>query len=86
MSVISIRRSLSKETKFKVVLKIRTLNKFDNENDFISFENDENKKNANHARHARHENLHKNLHTNYLFDDELLSRNFFDDMRDEYTL
>ncbi len=58
------------------------INKFDNKNDFISFENDENEENAKHAKYARHENLH----TNHSFDDELLSRDFFNDMRDEYAL
>ncbi len=58
------------------------INKFDNENDFISFEN-ENDEAANmlHARYSKHENLH----TNHSIDDEFLSKNFFDDMNNERT-
>ncbi len=65
------------------------VDKFGDEDDFIPFEDDEDEGNAGHAKHARHaghENLHGNLHTNHSFDDELLSRDFFDDMRDEYAL
>ncbi len=53
------------------------VNKFDDEEDFISFE-DENEKNEN-ARHARHDNLR----TNHSIDDEFNSKDFFDDMNDE---
>ncbi len=56
------------------------INKFDDEEDFISFE-DENEKseNAKNAKHAKHDNLR----TNHSIDDEFNSRNFFDDMNDE---
>jgi hypothetical protein len=37
------------------------VNKFDDEDDFISFENEnENAKFAKHARYARHKNMHQN--------------------------
>jgi hypothetical protein len=56
------------------------INKFDDEEDFISFE-DENEKNENvpHAKNAKHDNLR----TNHSIDDEFNLRNFFDDMNDE---
>ncbi len=56
------------------------VNKFDDEKDFISFE-DENEKdeNAKNAKHAKHDNLR----TNHSIDDEFNSKNFFDDMNDE---
>ncbi len=56
------------------------INKFDDEEDFISFE-DENERNENvsHAKNAKHDNLR----TNHSIDDEFNSRNFFDDMNDE---
>jgi hypothetical protein len=56
------------------------VNKFDDEDDFISFEN-ENDETANilHARHSKHENFH----TNHSIDDEFNSGDFFDDMDDE---
>ncbi len=56
------------------------VNKFDDEEDFISFE-DENEKseNAKNARHAKHDNLR----TNHSIDDEFNPRDFFDDMNDE---
>jgi hypothetical protein len=56
------------------------INKFDDEEDFISFEN-ENEKNENvsHAKNAKHDNLR----TNHSIDDEFNSKNFFDDMNDE---
>jgi hypothetical protein len=53
------------------------VDKFDDENDFISFENEND--NTSHARHSKHENLH----TNYSIDDEFYSGDFFDDMNDE---
>ncbi len=56
------------------------INKFDDEEDFISFEN-ENEKNENvsHAKHTKHDNLR----TNHSIDDEFNSKDFFDDMNDE---
>ncbi len=56
------------------------INKFDDEEDFISFE-DENERdeNASHAKNAKHDNLR----TNHSIDDEFNSKNFFDDMNDE---
>jgi hypothetical protein len=56
------------------------INKFDDEEDFISFE-DENERNENakNAKHARHDNLR----TNHSIDDEFNSRDFFDDINDE---
>jgi hypothetical protein len=61
------------------------MNKFDDEEDFISFEN-ENKRNENvsfakNAKHAKHDNSR----TNHSIDDEFNSRNLFDDMNDERT-
>ncbi len=63
------------------------IDKFSDEDDFISFEDDDNGEDAGHAGHARHAGSaeHENLHTNHSIDDEFLSRNFFDDM-DEYAL
>jgi hypothetical protein len=56
------------------------INKFDDEEDFISFENEnERSENVSHAGHAKHDNLR----TNHSIDDEFNSRNFFDDMNDE---
>jgi hypothetical protein len=56
------------------------INKFDDEEDFISFE-DENERdeNVSHAKNAKHDNLR----TNHSIDDEFNSGNFFDDMNDE---
>jgi hypothetical protein len=60
------------------------INKFDDEEDFISFE-DKNEKNENvshakkNAKHARHDNLR----TNHSINDEFNSKDFFDDMNDE---
>jgi hypothetical protein len=56
------------------------INKFDDEKDFISFENeDERSENVSHAKHAKHDNLR----TNHSIDDEFNSEDFFDDMNDE---
>ncbi len=56
------------------------INKFDKENDCISFENQNNEiENVSHAKNARHENLH----TNYSIDDKFNFENFFDDINDE---
>jgi hypothetical protein len=55
------------------------INKFDDEDDFISFENENESENASHANNAKHENLL----TNHSIDDEFNSRNFFDRMNDE---
>ncbi len=58
------------------------VNKFDDENDFISFEDknkNENAKNAKNAKQARHDNLR----TNHSIDDEFNSGEFFDRMNDE---
>ncbi len=52
------------------------VNKFDDEDDFISFENENENKNASHARHD-------NLRTNHSMIDEFNPKNFFDDMNDE---
>ncbi len=59
------------------------VDKFDDEEDFISFE-DENEKNENvpHAENAKHAR-HDNLRTNHSIDDEFNPRDFFDDMDDE---
>ncbi len=56
------------------------INKFDDEEDFISFE-DENEKDesAKNAKHAKHDNLR----TNHSTDDEFNSKDFFDNMNDE---
>jgi hypothetical protein len=56
------------------------VDKFDDEEDFISFE-DENERNENaeNAGHAKHDNLR----TNHSIDDEFNPRDFFDDMNDE---
>jgi hypothetical protein len=56
------------------------INKFDDEEDFIPFE-DENERDENvpHAENAKHDNLR----TNHSIDDEFNSRDFFDDMNDE---
>ncbi len=51
------------------------INKFDDEHDFILFENENEVENVPGAKNARHEN--------YSIDDELNSRDFFDDMNDE---
>ncbi len=56
------------------------INKFDDEEDFISFENkNERSENVPHAGHAKHDNLR----TNHSIDDEFNPRDFFDDMNDE---
>jgi hypothetical protein len=56
------------------------INKFDDEKDFISFENENEKsENVSHAKHAKHDNLR----TNHSIDDEFNSRDFFNDMNDE---
>jgi hypothetical protein len=53
----------------------------DDEDDFISFEdeNENESENVSHARHARHDNLR----TNHSIDDEFNPRDFLDDMNDE---
>jgi hypothetical protein len=61
------------------------VNKFDDdEDDFISFEdeNENENENASHARHAKHAK-HDNLRTNHSIDNEFNPRDFFDDMNDE---
>jgi hypothetical protein len=56
------------------------INKFDDEEDFISFEyKNEKNENAKNAKHAKHDNLR----TNHLTDDEFNSKNFLNDMNDE---
>ncbi len=56
------------------------INKFHNEDDFISFKNDNNEiANISHVRHSKHENFH----TNFSINDEFNSRNFFDDINNE---
>ncbi len=58
------------------------VNKFDDdEDDFISFEDENENENENisHAKHAKHDNLRMN----HSIDDEFNSRDFFDDMNDE---
>ncbi len=56
------------------------INKFDDEEDFIPFENENEKsENVSHARHVKHDNLR----TNHSIDDEFNWRDFFDDMNDE---
>jgi hypothetical protein len=56
------------------------VDKFDDEEDFISFE-DENEKNEN-AKNAKH-TKHDNLRTNHSIDDEFNSKDFLNDMNDE---
>jgi hypothetical protein len=59
------------------------MNKFDDEEDFIPFEDeDEKSENAPLAENAGHAG-HDNLRTNHSIDDEFNSRDFFDDMNDE---
>jgi cell division protein FtsB len=49
------------------------INKFNDENDFIAFENENDEiENVSHAKYSKHENLH----TNHSIDDEFLSRDF----------
>ncbi len=55
------------------------INKFDDEDDFISFENENESENAKNAKQAKHDNLR----TNHWIDDEFNSKDFFDDMNDE---
>ncbi len=56
------------------------VNKFDDEEDFISFEDEDERENAGHVMHERHDNLH----TNHSIDDEFNPGGiFFDDMKDE---
>ncbi len=55
------------------------VDKFDDEDDFISFEDENESENASHANNAKHENLF----TNHSIDDEFNSRDFFDRMNDE---
>jgi hypothetical protein len=55
------------------------INKFDDEDDFISFEDENENKNVPHANNAKHENLF----TNHSIDDEFNSKNFLDRMNDE---
>jgi hypothetical protein len=56
------------------------VDKFDDEEDFIPFEDEnERKKNAKNAKHAKHDNLR----TNHSIDDEFNPKDFFDDMNDE---
>jgi hypothetical protein len=52
------------------------VDKFDDGDDFIPFEDENEGENAKHARHG-------NLHTNHSIDDEFNSGDFFDDMDDE---
>jgi hypothetical protein len=52
------------------------VNKFDDEDDFISFEDENENENAKQAKHD-------NLRTNYSIDDEFNSRDFFDRINDE---
>jgi hypothetical protein len=52
---------------------------FDDEDDFISFEDEKEGENAKNAKHAKHDNLR----TNHSIDDEFNLKNFFDDMNDE---
>jgi hypothetical protein len=59
------------------------MNKFDDEEDFISFEDEnEESENASLAKNAKHAK-HDNLRTNHSIDDEFNSKDFFDDMNDE---
>jgi hypothetical protein len=60
------------------------IDKFENdEDDFISFEDDENEdENVPHAENAEHAR-HDNLRTNHSIDDEFNSEDFFDRMNDE---
>jgi hypothetical protein len=55
------------------------VNKFDDEDDFIPFEDENESENAKNAEQARH----GNLRTNHSIDDEFNPRDFFDDMDDE---
>jgi hypothetical protein len=59
------------------------MNKFNDEEDFISFEN-ENKKNENasYAKNAKHVK-HDNLRTNHSIDDEFNLKDFLNDINDE---
>ncbi len=52
------------------------VDKFDDEDDFIPFEDEDEGENAPHARHD-------NLRTNHSIDDEFNPKDFFDDMNDE---
>jgi hypothetical protein len=55
------------------------IDKFDDEDDFIPFEDEDEGENAENAEQAEHDNLR----TNHSIDDEFNSRDFFDDMDDE---
>ncbi len=55
------------------------VNKFDDEDDFISFEDENENENAKNAKQTKHDNLL----TNHSIDDEFNSRNFFDRMNDK---
>jgi hypothetical protein len=55
------------------------INKFDDENDFISFEDKHKNESTLNANNAKYENLH----TNYLINNEFNSKNFFDRMNNE---
>jgi hypothetical protein len=59
------------------------IDKFDDEEDFIPFE-DENERdeNASHTKNAKHAK-HDNLRTNHSIDDELNPEDFFNDIDDE---
>ncbi len=62
------------------------VDKFDDEDDFIPFEDEDEGENVSHAEnagHAGHDNLHGNSHTNHSIDDEFNPGDFFDDMDDE---
>jgi hypothetical protein len=60
------------------------VDKFDDEEDFISFEDeDERDENVPHAKKNAGHAKHDNLRTNHSIDDEFNPRNFFDDMNDE---
>jgi hypothetical protein len=58
------------------------VDKFDDEDDFISFEDENEGENALHAENAGHAK-HDNLRTNHSIDDEFNPGDFFDDMNDE---
>jgi hypothetical protein len=55
------------------------IDKFDDEDDFIPFEDENENENAKNARQAKHDNLR----TNHSIDDEFNSGDFFDRMNDE---
>ncbi len=55
------------------------INKFDDDENFISFEDENENENAKNAKQTRHDNLR----TNHSIDDEFNSKNFFDRINDE---